>query len=139
MSAPLRAGVIGAGVFGGYHAEKLSGLPGVTLVGAYDHHAVHAEAIVARRGGRVFESEAALIEAVDLVTIATPASAHAASALAALAAGRHLYVEKPLATDPEDADRIVAAAHAAGVVAACGFLERAGLAAMGLFDIPERP
>ena len=48
MGQVLRAGVIGAGVFGGYHAQKYAALPGVTLVGVYDHHAVHAEALAAR-------------------------------------------------------------------------------------------
>lgn len=139
MSEALRAGVIGAGVFGGYHAEKLAGFPDVALVGVYDHHPAHAEALTARVGGAVFESEAELIAAVDVVTVATPAIAHAPSALAALTAGKAVYVEKPLAATSQDAARIAALAARTGAVAACGFLERAGLAAMGLFDIPERP
>jgi predicted dehydrogenase len=139
MSRVLRAGVIGAGVFGGYHAAKYAALPGVTLTGVYDHHAVHAEVLSQRCGGRVFVTEAELIAAVDVVSIATPAVAHAGSALAALAAGKPVYVEKPLATSPEDAARIAEVAGRQGVVAACGFLERAGMAAMGLFGIPERP
>jgi predicted dehydrogenase len=139
MGKVLRAGVIGAGVFGGYHAGKYAALTGVTLAGVYDHHAVHAEALCARHGGEVFESEAALIDAVDIVSIATPAIAHAAPAIAALEAGKAVYVEKPVATSPADAHRIVDLAKRRGVVAACGFLERAALGAMGLFDIPERP
>jgi predicted dehydrogenase len=139
MGQVLRAGVIGAGVFGGYHAGKYAALPGVTLAGVYDHHAVHAEALCGKHGGRVFVSEAELIAAVDIVSIATPAIHHAEPALAALEAGRAVYIEKPVATAPDEAARIVALAKAKGVVAACGFLERAGLAAMGLFDIPERP
>jgi len=139
MGAVLRAGVIGAGVFGGYHAQKYAALPGVVLAGVYDHHAVHAEALAARLGGQVFASEAELIAAVDVVSIATPAIAHAAPAIAALQAGKAVYVEKPLAADPADAARIAELAASRGVVAACGFLERAGLQAMGLFDAPERP
>jgi predicted dehydrogenase len=139
MGQVLRAGVIGAGVFGGYHASKYAALPGVTLAGVYDHHAVHAEALAAKHGGQVFASEAELIAAVDLVSIATPAIHHAAPAIAALDAGRAVYIEKPVATSEQDAARIVALARAKGVVAACGFLERAALSAMGLFDIPERP
>ena len=139
MAQVLRAGVIGAGVFGGYHAQKYAALPGVVLAGVYDHHAVHAEALAARCGGRVFKSEAELIAAVDIVSIATPAVAHAEAALAALAAGKPVYVEKPLAADAEDAARIAELAAQKGVVAACGFLERAALQAMGLFDVPERP
>jgi len=139
MRQLLRAGVIGAGVFGGYHAGKYASLPGVNFSGVYDHHEVHADALAALYGGQVFESEAELIEAVDIVSIATPAICHAASAIAALEAGKAVYIEKPVATSLEDAARIVELAREKGVVAACGFLERAGLAAMGLFDIPERP
>ncbi|HTX51387.1 MAG TPA: Gfo/Idh/MocA family oxidoreductase [Caulobacteraceae bacterium] len=139
MSEVLRAGVIGAGVFGGYHATQYARMAGIELAGVYDHHSAHAAALTGKVGGRVFETEAELVAAVDIVSIATPAIAHAASAEAALGAGRAVYVEKPLATSPEDADRIVELAARTGLVAACGFLERAGLAAMGLFDIPERP
>src|SRR5580704_5213822 len=139
MVQVLRAGVIGAGVFGGYHADKYAALPGVSFAGVYDHHAVHAETLARRCGGQVFASEAELIAAVDIVSVATPAVAHAGPALAALAAGKAVYVEKPLAADAEDAARIAELAARQGLVAACGFLERAGLAAMGLFDLPERP
>ncbi|HXQ14845.1 MAG TPA: Gfo/Idh/MocA family oxidoreductase [Caulobacteraceae bacterium] len=139
MGQVLRAGVIGAGVFGGYHAGKYAALPGVTLAGVYDHHAVHAEALAAKHGGQVFATEAELIAAVDIVSIATPAIHHAEPAIAALEAGRAVYVEKPVATSQENAARIVDLARSKHLVAACGFLERAGLAAMGLFDIPERP
>ena len=139
MVEVLRAGVIGAGVFGGYHAQKYAELAGVVLAGVYDHHAVHAEALAGKVGGRVFQTEAELIAAVDVVSIATPAIAHAPAAIAALEAGKAVYVEKPLATDPEDAARIAELAAKRGVVAACGFLERVALQAMGLFDAPERP
>jgi predicted dehydrogenase len=139
MGQVLRAGVIGAGVFGGYHAGKYAALPGVTLAGVYDHHAVHAEALAAKYGGKVFDTEAELIAAVDIVSIATPAIHHAQPAIAALEAGRAVYIEKPVATSEREAARIVGLARARGVVGACGFLERASLAAMGLFDIPEQP
>ena len=49
MAAVLRAGVIGAGVFGGYHATQLARLPGVELVGVYDHHPAHAVALTSKQ------------------------------------------------------------------------------------------
>ena len=118
MSKVLRAGVIGAGVFGGYHAAKYASLPGVRLVGVHDHHFAHAEALAARLGTSAFAAEAELIAAVDLVSIATPAIAHAGPALAALRAGKAVYVEKPVASERADAERIVAEADARGLVAA---------------------
>ncbi|HEY3799522.1 MAG TPA: Gfo/Idh/MocA family oxidoreductase [Caulobacteraceae bacterium] len=139
MADVLRVGVIGAGVFGGYHAQHYAALPGVALAGVFDVNAAAAAALAGRCGGEAFPSEAALIAACDAVSVTTPAIAHAGSAIAALSAGRHVYVEKPLAADPEDADRIVQLAAQKRLVAATGFLERAALQAMGLFAIPEAP
>jgi predicted dehydrogenase len=139
MTSQLRAGVIGAGVFGGYHAAKWASLPGVALAAVHDPHLDRAEALAGRHGARAFADAAALFEAVDLVSIASPAHTHAGLALRALEAGRPVYVEKPLAIDLGDADAIAGAAARRGLVVACGFLERAAFGALGLFDVPEAP
>src|SRR4051812_25427717 len=99
----LRAGVAGAGVFGGYHAGKYALTPGVRLAAVYDHHLDHARALAARHGAEGFDDLAAFLAAVDMVTVASPADTHADVALAALNAGRHAYVEKPLAIFGGDA------------------------------------
>ncbi len=139
MPSILRAGVIGAGVFGGYHADKYAALDGVSLAAVYDHHPEHAQALAGRLGARAVSDLGELLATVDLVSVASPAIAHAEGALAALRAGRSVYVEKPIATRLDDVDRIVRAAAGRDLVVACGFLERAGFEAMGLFSIPEQP
>jgi len=139
MTSLLRAGVIGAGVFGGYHAAKWASFPGVRLAGVHDPHPDRAQALAERHGGEAFADLASLLDAVDLVSIAAPAHTHADLALRALEAGRPVYVEKPLAVEPGDADAIAAAAARTGLVVACGFLERAAFSALGLFDVPEAP
>lgn len=139
MTTILRAGVIGAGVFGGYHADKYAQLPGVRLAAVFDTHPDRAQAIAHRHGAEAFEDLAAFLGAVDVVSVATPAVAHAKAALAALKAGKPVYVEKPLATTLQDADALLAEAARRNLVVACGFLERSAFKAMGLFDIPERP
>jgi predicted dehydrogenase len=139
MTSTLRAGVIGAGVFGGYHAAKWAGFEGVTLAAIHDPHPDRARALADRHGAKAVDNPAALLDAVDILSIASPAATHAAWALAALRAGKPVYVEKPLATDLEGADAIATEAAARGLPAACGFLERAGFRAMGLFDAPEAP
>jgi predicted dehydrogenase len=139
MREDLRVGVVGAGVFGGHHAAKYAAMPGVRLAGVFDPHPERAQALGARHGGQAFESLEALLEACDAVSIASPASAHAAAAVAALKAGRHLYVEKPIATDLADVDAILGEAARRGRVVACGFLERATFRDMGLFAVRERP
>jgi predicted dehydrogenase len=82
---------------------------------------------------------AEFLEAVDVVTVASPATFHAEHALAALAAGKPVYIEKPISTSVDDAERVRAAAAAKGLVVACGHQERVGFQAMGLLDIPEQP
>ena len=139
MPRPLRAGVIGAGVFGGHHARKYASLPGVELTAVLDPHEERAEALAGPTGAAVFDELDAFLDAVDMVTIASPASSHAQLALAALAKGRHVYVEKPLANDSEEGRALVAAAEASGAVLACGHQERAVFRAIGLLDLPERP
>lgn len=139
FTSPLRAGVVGAGVFGGYHAKKYVELEGVTLVGVYDVDLARAEALAGPLGAKAFDDIDAFLAAVDVVTVAAPAVHHAAPALAALKAGKPVYSEKPIAVSPEDADKMVAAAAKAGLPLACGHQERVVFQAMGLLDIPEQP
>jgi len=139
MVESLRGGVIGAGVFGGYHANQYARLPGVTLSAVLDPHPQRAAAVAVPLGGRAFHELESFLEAVDVVTIASPATFHAAHALAALAAGKPVYIEKPIAVSVADAETVRAAAAAKGLVVACGHQERVAFRAMGLLDIPEQP
>ncbi|HEX6859137.1 MAG TPA: Gfo/Idh/MocA family oxidoreductase [Caulobacteraceae bacterium] len=134
MSESLRAGVIGAGVFGGFHAKKYAELEGVELVGVFDPHEERAAAL-----GRAFPDIASLLAEVDVVTIASPAIYHAEAALAALKAGKPVYLEKPIAVTLEEADKINAEAARRGLAVGVGHQERVVFQAMGLFDITERP
>jgi predicted dehydrogenase len=139
MKRRLRAGVVGAGVFGGHHARKYASLSGVQMAAVLDPHEERAEALAQPLGADVFEDLDAFLDAVDLVTVASPGSTHAEIAMAALAKGRHVYVEKPLADDMGHALALVDAARASSCVLACGHQERALFRAIGLLDLPERP
>jgi predicted dehydrogenase len=139
MVATLRAGVVGAGVFGGFHAAKYAARADVSLTAVFDPHPERAEALAIRFGATPAPDLAALLAEIDVLSIVSPAHTHATIALAALAAGKHLYIEKPIATFLEDADAIVATGRRRGVIVACGFLERAAFRAMNLFEVPEAP
>jgi predicted dehydrogenase len=139
MVESLRGGVIGAGVFGGYHAGQYARLEGVTLSGVYDLEPERAARVAMPLGGRAFHDLAEFLAAVDVVTVASPATFHAEHALAALAAGKPVYIEKPIAVSLADAERIRAAAAARSLVVACGHQERVVFQAMGLLDVPEQP
>jgi predicted dehydrogenase len=138
-------GVAGAGVFGGYHANKYrqaseAGMP-VEFVGIYDLDKDRAGALADGYGVAAFYGDQLddFLGRLDVLTVATPAFAHAGIALKALGAGVHVYSEKPLATTAEDGDRMVELAASKGLVLACGHQERSVFEAMGLYNVTERP
>mgnify|MGYP002622621622 CR=1 FL=1 len=135
----LRAGVVGAGAFGRHHARKYSEDKRTSLVGVFDHHDERAQMLADTHEVQAYFDLDALIGAVDIITIASPPSQHAEAARAALKAGKHVLVEKPLSTDAKDGAELVALAREHKVTLACGHQERLVFQAMGLFDAPEQP
>jgi predicted dehydrogenase len=122
--AGVRVAVIGAGHFGRFHAQKVAAAAGATLVGIHDRHGDRAAAVAAELGAPVLPSLEAAIDAAEAVIVATPTDAHAAIATAALAAGRHVLVEKPITATLAEADALVALAREKGLVLQVGHLER---------------
>ncbi|HEU0115627.1 MAG TPA: Gfo/Idh/MocA family oxidoreductase [Thermomicrobiales bacterium] len=111
-------GVIGAGLFGENHARVYSRLPGVELAAVCDQNDARAKEIAEKYGARTYAADYRdLLTNPDIraVSIATPDFAHAEIALAAAEAGKHILVEKPLATSIAESQAIVAAAKQAGV------------------------
>jgi predicted dehydrogenase len=105
----LRVGLVGCGAVARHHVPALRAARGAELAAAFDLD----EAAAARTGAPVAGSLEELIDGVDLVAVCTPPEHHADVAVAALRAGRGLFVEKPLATTLADADRIMAAGEGA--------------------------
>jgi predicted dehydrogenase len=139
MTQDLKCGVVGAGVFGGYHANQYAKLPGARLAAVFDTHIERARAVAEPHGAQAFTDMAAFLGAVDAVSVTSPATTHFGAALAALTAGKATYVEKPLAVSMDDAEALIAAARKAGKPLGVGHQERMVFKAMGLFDVPEKP
>ncbi len=135
----LKAGVIGAGVFGAHHARKYQLDPRVELVGVYDLDAERTEALVETLGIRSFSTMDDMLDLLDIVTIASPPMTHASAAAAALEYNKHVLIEKPLATSMIEADLLLMVAEANRRVLGCGHQERLVFEAMGLFAPGERP
>jgi predicted dehydrogenase len=131
--------VIGAGVFGGYHARQYARQPGVVLSAVLDLDPERAAMLAVPLGGRAFHGLDAFLEAVDVVSVASPATLHAEHALAAISAGKPVYVEKPIAVSVAEGEKVRRAASEKGLVVACGHQERVRFQVMGLLDVPEQP
>ena len=121
--AQVRIGVVGAGYFGRFHALKVAAGARSVLAGVCDAVPARAEALAAEVGGVALGWED-LLAACDAVVIASPAGTHHAAAAAALRAGRHVLVEKPVATTLAEADELIGLARAGGLVLQVGHLLR---------------
>lgn len=110
-------GVIGAGTWGELHCKVYSSTPGVTLAGIADLDADRAQSVAAKYGAKAYTDYRELLadDSIKAVSITTPDFAHAEIAIAAAEAGKHVLVEKPLATTTEDCRRIIEAAERSGV------------------------
>ena len=139
MKNKLSIGVVGAGVFGGYHAGKCAAHPRLDFIGLFDPNLSRAQGLAAKHDARAFESFEDLLNSVDAVIIATPASHHGEMAHKALGADCHVLIEKPIADDTAKASEIVALGEARNLVVQVGHQERFVLKAIGLDKISERP
>lgn len=124
---PLRAGVIGLGMMGRAHARVWDELvEGVDLVAVADTDPrVLREATVGREA-RTYADLAGMLaaEELDLVSVVVPTSLHLPTTLAALDAGSHVLVEKPIAATRSEAEQMIDAAQRAGRMLTVGHIER---------------
>ncbi len=137
--AKLKTGLVGAGVFGGYHAGKIAASDRTDFVGVFDPDSVRCTSLADKQGVPAFEAQDALFAASDAVIVACPATYHEAVVRSALEAGCHVMVEKPLALTGHAADQLASLADEKGLILQVGHQERFVMEAMGLFDIPEAP
>ena len=98
----LKVGVLGAGHLGKIHLRLLNQSEHYELVGFYDPNNENAEKAVQEFGYRKFDSISELIQAVDVVDIVTPTLSHHDCAKEAIMAGKHVFIEKPIANTVED-------------------------------------
>ncbi|MFN8514288.1 MAG: Gfo/Idh/MocA family oxidoreductase [Chloroflexia bacterium] len=117
MTATVRVGVIGTGV-GALHIEALQQVPGAVVTAVCSARAQRAREIAARFDIPLATDDYrdVLAADVDAVIVATPPALHLPMGLDAIAAGKHLFCEKPVALNLTEARTLRDAAHAAGVV-----------------------
>lgn len=119
---------VGAGRIGSHHAEIVARrIPGTELAAVSDPLAGAAQQLATALDVRTATTDVdALLrrDDIDAVVITAPARCHADLVVAAAEAGKHIFVEKPMAVTLEDAQRAIAATRAAGTVLQVGFNRR---------------
>jgi len=135
----LKIAVIGAGVFGGYHANKCAVHPRTEFVGVYDPDISRARIQAKKHGVEAFDNFQAILAKSEGVIIASPADTHGEMALTALEFGRHCLIEKPIASTLKEAERIVELAQEKNLIVQVGHQERFVARAIGLHKLSERP
>lgn len=131
--------MIGAGHMGRYHAEKLSRLADVQLVGVVDADAARASALSQKLGCPAFADYREILGKAEAAVVAVPTDRHHAVALDCLKHGLHLLVEKPIATTLAEADDLIAEAARRGRVLQCGHVERYNKSFRALTARMDRP
>ncbi|BBC29221.1 hypothetical protein SGFS_005120 [Streptomyces graminofaciens] len=121
----MRIGLLGTGPWAEMaYAPALQAHGGLDFVGVWGRRAEAARSLADRHDTRAYEDVDALLTEVDAVAIALPPAVQAPLAVRAARAGRHLLLDKPLATSVEDGRAVVEAAREAGVASVVFFTAR---------------
>ncbi len=135
----MKVAVIGVGALGRHHARILAGLPGVELVAVADPSGAQARKIAELHGCEWTTEYRDLFERVEAVSIAAPTFAHREVGSACLHAGLPVLIEKPLASNLQDARALVELAEKKRLPLAVGHVERFNPAYQTLKELAGRP
>ncbi len=127
MQNPVRIGIVGAGGIAQKHVEGLLTLETATITAVTDVRAERAAVLAQRANAAAYPTLEACLPHVDMVYVLTPPSLHRELTIAALEAGKHVVVEKPIASSLADAEAMVETAR------------RTGLKLMTAFNMRFRP
>src|SRR5689334_5522266 len=104
--AKIRIGIMGAGYIAGVHASVLARDERAQLTAVYDVDAQSAESLARTHNAAAVATTLELLERCDAVYITTPNTQHVSLAIASIETGKHVFCEKPLATNVADAERV---------------------------------
>ncbi len=121
-SKTVRFGVVGLGVAFNFLARNIQGRPHLVLAGACDLRQAALDAFAAQFGGETHRNFEDLCKSpsIDVIYVMTPNSLHREQVTMAAAHGKHVIVDKPMATSLEDCEAMNAAAERNGVILMCG-------------------
>lgn len=135
----IKAGVLGAGHLGKIHLRLLESSDLFELVGFYDPDSKNAKSLTKEKGYARFDQIEDLIDACDMIDIVTPTPQHHEVALKAIKAGKHVFIEKPIANSLAEAQEITQMAIQHNVLGQVGHVERFNPAFKAVKDAITRP
>src|SRR5882757_5264925 len=119
-----RFGLIGTGIWARtLHAPAAARSEAVHFSSVLGRDETTADALAAAHGAKPYADLATFLDSVDIVGIALPPDVQPDFALAAIAAGKHVLLEKPVATDPAAADEIAVELESRGLVSVAFFTQ----------------
>ncbi|QDV63140.1 Gfo/Idh/MocA family oxidoreductase [Crateriforma conspicua] len=131
----LRIAVVGAGHLGRIHAKLLGQVDDAELVAVCDPFESARQVAAESLGVRTCADPSEIVDQIDAAVIAAPTDLHCDIAKSLLKAGKHLFVEKPLASDSSDAQRLAMLAAARRLTLQVGHVERFNPAFTSLGDL----
>lgn len=135
----LKIGILGAGHLGKIHLKLANQSSKYQLVGFYDPDLENARKVTEEFGYKNFNSIEELVEAVDVVDIVTPTLSHYECAKIAIAAKKHIFLEKPIANSIDEAEEIIQLAKKANIKGQVGHVERFNPAFIAVKDKIQNP
>lgn len=135
----LKVGVFGVGHLGKIHVKLLQNIEHYELVGFFDPNDSNAEKISKEFGIKRFSDFDELLSVIDVADIVTPTSTHFEVASRAIEAGKHIFIEKPLASNMAEARQLVEMVKTKEVKAQVGHVERFNPAFLAVKEIELKP
>ncbi len=135
----MKVAVFGVGSFGQHHARIVNDLDDVKLAGIIEPDVERGGEIASRYGVKRYDSFEQLETDIDAAIIITPTSLHAETALKCLENNIHAFVEKPITSTSEEAEKILSVAEKNNLILQVGHVERFNPAFLAVKDTIKNP
>jgi predicted dehydrogenase len=139
MMDKIKVGVVGVGHLGSLHTKMFSTINSVILEGVYDDNMEKCNKVATEFKTKAFPTIEELLDNVDAVSVATPTSTHHDVAMTVLAAGKHLFIEKPITETASQAEDLIQIARQKKLKIQVGHIERFNPALLSIDHLKLEP